>query len=861
MPETNSTEIVAVVPPFGYPKPETDKSTSDHLIPLPGGNWKLWRCFGVRGAGFPTDKVLTLGASRCADAADKLLDAQGRTQQLWDKALNALRSDLDAAQPEDREPLLRAVQAMKKGKLPKPFNSTPAVHERLKILSNARADLEPLASAYKESFGAAIDDTSRAIREVISEDRFRCAVTWQNRQAVHTSINSLLRKDPKSNGRGSKQRQHEEMVASYLQRYCVKNDTIGFFGPLGWGDFIAPGEPLEVKPGETLLSKRNVRFEGWCIDRIAQKLAEGGVLDHWLSPRRIPYVRLEGTTVYYADQRTLKISPQQAFVLHACDSRRTAKQIATGLLGIARLGFRSEKEIFALLYELQKFDFIAWDVAVPLQLHPERYFRGLLENVDDPALRSQCLGVLNELDEAREHVIEVADDPEGLDQALSDLETTFTRLTGAAPTRKAGQTYAGRTLIYEDCRRDIEITAGADFLEKLGAPLSLLLTSARWLTYQAGKLYRRSLRQLYCDLAKRTGSPTVDAITYINQLKTIFGDKDQPSQAIESVIDEFHERWARLLAIPAGQRRLRYSCDELRGPLQEMFDAPSPGWSMAGHHSPDIMIVASSPEAIQRGDYELVMGEVHVGANTLKASCFVAQHPDPDELSRWYTRDMSEPQLIPVGTQEFAFSRAFAMIRSLEDFRLLVGKDTYALPEEKSLPISSLVVEETSCGLRLRTRDGKQSFEILEACASVMVGQIIQRFNLFGKGSYNPRINFDNLVVARETRRFESKKFDFATVKDEAERFLTARRWARANHLPRFVFVKVPIEVKPFYVDFASPIYVDLLSRFLRRMNEEGEPGALVSVTEMLPRPDETWLCDAQGNRYTSEFRCVAMEA
>ena len=161
----------------------------------------------------------------------------------------------------------------------------------------------------------------------------------------------------------------------------------------------------------------------------------------------------------------------------------------------------------------------------------------------------------------------------------------------------------------------------------------------------------------------------------------------------------------------------------------------------------------------------------------------------------------------------------------------------------------------------MRTRDGKQTFEILEACASVMSGQVVQRFGLFGSGRYNPRINFDNLVVARETRRFESKELEFATAKDGSERFLAARRWARAHGLPRFVFVKVPIEVKPFYVDFGSPIYVDILARFIRRMNEQGKPGALLSVTEMLPQPHETWLCDAQGNRYTSEFRCVAVES
>jgi len=163
--------------------------------------------------------------------------------------------------------------------------------------------------------------------------------------------------------------------------------------------------------------------------------------------------------------------------------------------------------------------------------------------------------------------------------------------------------------------------------------------------------------------------------------------------------------------------------------------------------------------------------------------------------------------------------------------------------------------------LRLRTRDGNHSFEILEACSAVMVRQVIQRFSLFGSGRYNPRVNLDNLVVARETRRFESKELEFATVKDESQRFLAARRWARSYSLPRFVFVKVPIEVKPFYVDLASPIYVDILAKFLRRMNEEGEPGALVSVTEMLPQPQETWLSDAEGNRYTSEFRCVAVEA
>ena len=43
-----------------------------------------------------------------------------------------------------------------------------------------------------------------------------------------------LTRGPEPAKRNSQQRQHEALVASYLQRYCAKNDSIGFFGPVGW---------------------------------------------------------------------------------------------------------------------------------------------------------------------------------------------------------------------------------------------------------------------------------------------------------------------------------------------------------------------------------------------------------------------------------------------------------------------------------------------------------------------------------------------------------------------------------------------------------------------------------------------------
>ncbi|HEX8112720.1 MAG TPA: hypothetical protein VF516_33545, partial [Kofleriaceae bacterium] len=85
------------------------------------------------------------------------------------------------------------------------------------------------------------------------------------------------------------------------------------------------------------------------------------------------------------------------------------------------------------------------------------------------------------------------------------------------------------------------------------------------------------------------------------------------------------------------------------------------------------------------------------------------------------------------------------------------------------------------------------------------------------------------------------------------ERFIQARAWARSAGLPRRLFVKVPEETKPLFLDLASPTFVELAARMVRKAQA-------VSISEMLPDLDELWLCDAEHRRYTSELRLVAVD-
>ena len=111
-------------------------------------------------------------------------------------------------------------------------------------------------------------DEQAGLRAVARDPLFREAVTWQNRAAVRHAIGKVADRSPAG---GSDQRRREEVVASYWQRYCAKNDTIGFFGPLAWGRLAGNGPVVQARCGR-LVSERTVHFEAWAMQALAETL-------------------------------------------------------------------------------------------------------------------------------------------------------------------------------------------------------------------------------------------------------------------------------------------------------------------------------------------------------------------------------------------------------------------------------------------------------------------------------------------------------------------------------------------------------------------------------------------------------------
>ncbi|WP_018221335.1 lantibiotic dehydratase [Salinispora pacifica] len=711
------------------------------------------------------------------------------------------------------------------------------------------ADPEPTDEAWRDAVARTV---TRAL-PLAADPGIRMALWWQNPAIDEVVVRWLERHADTPAERPQARRRHETTLTKYLQRYHAKNDSVGFFGPVSWAtiDHTNDSPPISAVPGGALIRRQLVRFEDWAVHALGEAFAADPEIAWWLPPALRLDVGRVGGYLTRAGERPYRLTGDERRVVDLVDGSRDPDDIA-------RAAGLSPRRTAAVLRDLVDAGLLTWSFDVPLALDAEQALsRQLAALPPGPATRQAC-EALRRLRAARDDVA-ASTSPVGLAPALARLDRLFTEVTGAAPTRSRNVAPRGRRLLVSQHERDVRVTLGRPVVDALAEPLALVLAAARWLAWRAAEHFNDLARAGHRALAPLFPDGHVALDVLCQRLIPAV----RP-EVLADAVAEMQERWGRVLAVDPSASREHRAARDLSATVGELFAAPPAPWHSGRHHSPDVMIAAANPEAVAAGEYELVLGELHVGLVTADDSAFNTFAPDPDLVRRASDAALtaSQPRFVPLhprtGDELSGFNypppEAFSPAYHYLSFGERVGERP--VPAGRRIKADAVSVHNEGGDLVAVLPDGSRHSltHVLGEYVSYLVSS---QFRLMAPTQHTPRITIDRLVVTRETWRVPVSAFAAATIvagTDEAGAFRAVRRLATDCGIARHTFWRTTDPMKPIYLDLCSPLLVALLLRVLR-----GAEG-MVTFTEMYPGPDELWLTDADGERYTSELRLTVAE-
>jgi Lantibiotic dehydratase, N terminus len=676
------------------------------------------------------------------------------------------------------------------------------------------------------------------------DTRLAEAICWQ-----HARVADQLR----AGVRKKRQRQLDRTLASYRTRYCAKNDSVAFYGPIAWAQWTE---------GETVIDdffpppRGEALLELWAVRTLADVLVARHQLTDWTVPSVAPAVGIGGRQAYLRDGSQLTLSALQCGLMAACDGFRTTAEVVGDC---AETGQQPLAAVAAQLRQLQAMGLVTAGFAIAQSPHPERQLRAQLWRVADPGRRAAALRELDELISARDSVTRAAGDPQAVAAALAELGDTFERLTGAAARRRDGEFYAGRTLVYEECVSGRQTLLSLDLLAEVAPVLQALLLSARWLTAETSRRFSAWAGEILT--AEAPGPAGLPLTVLLDRARRDLEAGDGPAAQAAA---ELRRRWTAILLPAAVSGPVLLDPARVLAQAREQFPASAPGWPTARWHGPDLMIAAASADDFKAGNYLAVLGELHVAVNHLDQQNFLTQHPDPVGFRHWIDADMPGriAPLIPLrdGTANSRTAPPEAYHSPGYTYLGLSAEPSYAPAGATVLPAGALRVHRLDGRLVVRSTIDDFAAGLAQVFDGHLAEATFNKFSLLRQLPHQPRIQVGKTVVTRETWRIPFAEFaelDAARL----PRIMAEMQRVREQHgLPNPVFCVVSGEPKPVYLDFTQPAIVDMVWHKLRR-GRQRQPDGQVTVTEMLPGPGQLWLRDEAGRRYTAEFRMVCVDA
>ena len=794
--------------------------------------WELLPHFFVRSTGFPYEWIERLAFSETVVALDTLLDIEEQLE-IVQKELQEVVGG--AEQNPLQRTLARQVKAalQRRAFIKQADGAAPQANmqwsELIEHWNELLRHCQECEERARSIFAQEMVERRRILYNYACDERFQEATWLSSPQMYEHGLRPYL-EHWSAEQRPSEMRRIERQLISYLQRFCVKNDTASFFGPINYGDF-APS-CAAIGSGAGRVQQRKTFMAYWAVTALAESIAQDGEVRPYLCPRLHPLcqVTLTNDSACIGGKVTLTLSDQQCKLLQAIKGQQTLQQIAT-LLALPLDGLLKEIE------RLEKLHLVVLRVEVPVIRSDA--LKWLVEWVH--ALPSTCT--------TRAYWCEVVDRCQALQdqfttapfaerrEILQQLEEWFAQATQRCARREGGQLYADRLLLHEECYGGMGVISLGkecrDILQTQLAPILDLYASHACALHQA--LQQQGVQSLMTLAADSQGR--MPLLTFSQKLG-VQADSLQPCSSA----------WHQAL-----YERIAEQADE-RVVTLEMTGLPQPDRALLASlpliASPDIMLITRDETTLRAGDFALIMAECH---DTLMVWGWgLYFHPRREDVEAEGARLLSSLAHTEEGTCANVLPGKRAKIIPFEypGPTIEIGALSEKAEAER-IPIGA--VETAICeGKPVLHAPGYPLLRLYNGELSSFMHNIfaLPRIHPFQVElpTHTPRIIIGETVFQREQWRFTRQQIlpgkytgaSFELLRD-------MHRAAKRTGLPRYLFLRVPGERKPVFIDRYNYFLLELLHYLV-------PAETAFTMQEMLPTPEQLWLRN-EGGTYCAELR------
>ncbi|WP_257455711.1 lantibiotic dehydratase family protein [Archangium lipolyticum] len=754
------------------------------------GRWTLGDVFVLRHAGFPFDWLEGLGFSESLRSEVAVLLEDER----------ALVEAVRGAGGEDAARSAR--EALERGREPslKPKYG-PGCQQALERYRSRRAALSARYTGERQ-------ELRRRLRERAAEPAIQEAVFFSNPAMYENVWSRYLEGEARPDN--SEARRVERQVYTYLQRFCAKNETTSFFGPISYGECDGEdGTDVRVVPSGS--TRRRTFLTFWAVTELARAVGRERAVRPHLPLRINPIFKVEAGRAGCAPLKLeVALSPEAERLLGVLPTAPTldaaARELGVPVETVERWVVPLVKSAVVLL----GLPFVANDFATLESL------REAVVALPASETRERWLSRLDELERLR-----AGFEGAGLArrrELLQTLETRFTEYTGKPARRGEGQVYSDRLILYEEASSPFRLKLGRRFSEEMAAKLS-------------GGL---ELSAAYGDRVQ--GS-------YREQVRDALGSEERPLDFLEYAVRLRPDQVAGSRFAPVPPILLDEDMSRARTLPEDFLGTSKPGGRYA---LPDVCLAATG------NGYEVMCARVH--HHLMLWSWLSAFYPDraryESVAGQWLEREPAARGLVGLAIRRrnkgFYVYPGRRLVYSVSDV-LDVEQGALKPHEVKVLPTREGPVLVDGEGQRLSLYMPLDDFNTYPPFAALAHPQVLHA-KLRTHGRHLPRLSIGGAVYQRE--RWELPTTTFSQVSG-MDLLLAVERERRASGWPRFVFMRSTTERKPYLIDTASPFALELLL-YLSRAAEQ------LSVEEMYPAPEQLWLKDERG-RYTCEMRMQAV--